>query len=205
MSRTITLGIACLIMFGAACSFDDRSGAFACSDTNPCEDNSRVCSEGWCVVPGAATDASADGPPNAADAMVCPEACSRCEAGACVIECDSAIACAAEVRCPAGLPCLVNCTGPGACAAGIDCSTASSCVLSCSGAGSCNQELLCGAGLCDIECTGIMSCAGGLDCSDSCDCNATCPNGCGANTCPGTAACIKDDLCSNAAGACSNC
>jgi hypothetical protein len=200
MKLIIAIG---LLALSAACSFNSRSGAFECSDTSPCSDSNRVCSDGWCVISGAGTP---DGPVGAAaDAFVCPSECTRCESEVCVIECAATNSCPATVLCPAGVACRVQCNGVDSCANGIDCTMATECQLNCGGVDSCAEKLDCGAGLCDINCSGIDSCAAGLNCSDSCDCNASCPLGCGVNECPGSSACFKDNLCTNTPGSCRVC
>ena len=209
MKRFIELTLVALVLVQAACSFSSRSGAFECSATNPCSDTNRVCSDGWCVLPGAGipdgTAGAIDANTVVADAFVCPAECTRCESGICVIECLGADDCSQAVVCPAGVPCQVYCDGSDSCAGGIDCTFASVCRISCGGVGACAEKVECGAGLCEIDCTGTGSCAAGLNCSNSCDCNTTCPAGCGINECPGAAACFKNGLCTNAPGSCRTC
>ena len=152
---TLLVALSALVL--AACSFDNRSGAFACPMGNECEVG-RVCSAGWCVVEGSEIDASnlptpdaplipidADLTPDAdlsPDADTCPIACTSCVNGICLIDCNGPTDCSAEVVCPAGIPCRVSCDGITACAGGIDCSTASECRITCEGGSSCGGSIL---------------------------------------------------------------
>ena len=202
MSQLTIASVLCVLLGASACSFNNRSGAYECSSANTCDDSARVCEDGWCVLPGTASDAAGN---PAVDALVCPSECTRCEGNRCIIDCSETDDCEAVVTCPAGIACEVECDGVDSCAGGIDCSQATECILSCGGIDSCAQSVTCGAGACDIACTGIDSCAAGLDCRESCDCRSICQSGCGENLCPGTAACTKDDVCTNEPGACATC
>lgn len=219
---SLIVAVSSLVLIG--CSFDSRSGAFACPMGNECEVG-RVCSDGWCVSEATDIDASnlptpdaplipidadltldADlsdaGPP---DADNCPSECTSCVGGICLIDCDGANDCAGVVVCPAGVECRVSCAGADSCAAGIDCSAASACRITCSGGTSCAAGVLCGTGLCSIECSDLTSCAGPLDCSNSCQCDTSCAGTCGTNMCPGTAACTSGGTCTSNPGPCNTC
>lgn len=198
----------CALMLLAACSFDRRSGAFECSDTEPCTDPGRVCENGWCVIPGSGgidgTVSTIDAMSTGVDAFVCPAECSRCEGALCVIECAGSGDCAEGVQCPTGVACRVDCSGDNSCAGGVEC-LSPDCDINCSGINACATQIECGTGRCDVNCSGVGSCAAGLDCSDACECVSVCPNGCGPNLCLPANPCESGGLCQNSAGACRNC
>lgn len=164
-----------LAALAAGCSIDARSDDLRCDNQGDCPAD-RTCTGGWCV--------AGTGP---IDSPACPAACTRCETGSCIIECDVAGACAAPVVCPAGLPCVVRCGGANACAGGVTCS----------------------ADRCDVTCSGTGSCDGNIDCSTACACTTACSGAGACNQslieCPGPGFCTQGGQCVNQPSQCDRC
>jgi hypothetical protein len=124
-------------------------------------------------------DGSVAGPPSLADASPaecqaeCAAAGGVCQAGTCVITCDSSATCPGLVQCPPGLPCVVQCTGQNSCANGVACAGPASCEIDCTGRGSCNGGVACDGPSCIVRCTQQDSCGGGITC-DATSCDLTC-------------------------------
>jgi len=84
----------------------------------------------------------------------CPEACSACKDGRCVIDCVE-LDCEDEtVECPDGWPCDFSCTGNSACeGAELECAPDRDCTVECRGPDACNDtNITCGAGTCAVTC-----------------------------------------------------
>lgn len=165
-----------------SCSINHRSGEFECSKQSDCPDG-RVCTGGYCVVPGGTVDApksdgpAIDGTPGDGPMNNCPPQCTSCDQGShtCKIDC-AVTSCNSQVVCPTGWNCDVACTVSNSCRSGVKCPAgANSCNITCSGTGSC-RSLECGTGKCDVACTGSMSCRG-VDCGNSCGCDVKCGPG----------------------------
>lgn len=171
-----------LTALAAACSIDRRSDDLRCENQGDCGPD-RTCTGGWCVAGEDPSDAGVD----ALDGAACPAACTRCETGSCIIECNETDACAAPIVCPAGLPCVVRCGGANACAGGITCSTSR----------------------CDVTCTGNGSCDGDIDCRDACACTTSCTGNGACNQslieCPGPGFCTQGGQCVNQPSQCDRC
>jgi hypothetical protein len=175
------VGLAAIV--ATSCSVSHRSGEFTCNSSADCvgEAAGRICSGGFCVVPGAGIDAPMlhDAPKITFDASIpdadaCPAQCTSCDLGqmTCNIVCTNASQnCANTVTCPAGFHCTIGCT-PGNACKDVDCLDAASCNVTCSGSGSCRQ-VSCGPTPCDVSCTGQSSCRG-VACGLSCACDVTC-------------------------------
>lgn len=173
-----------LVIVLAGCQIDGRSQSFRCEVAEDCEDG-RSCVEGWCVLGEDPIDA-----PGGDDAFECPVACTRCEGGACVIECNGNGSCPGRMICPPGMPCRVTCGGMDSCAAGVDCSMASACEITCGNRRACGGEITCGPGECTVTCSGRDACHGAIDCAASCKCDVLCT---GQNVCTGDEVCPSVD------------
>lgn len=185
----------------AGCQVDTRSDGFRCELPDDCAAG-RTCVDGWCVLGD--DDAGVEPP----DALVCPPVCDACEAGRCVIRCDAASACAAEVVCPAGIPCTVECTGVGSCGGGVDCSASSDCDVECVAMTSCAGAISCGTGPCLVRCTAPDSCGSNIDCNSACACDVECTGAgsCAGNEdCPGGGSCDPGEGCTSAPNPCHSC
>jgi hypothetical protein len=162
--------LAGMALAAASCGISGRSDDFRCEGPADCSDG-RLCVDGWCVRGeggDAAPAADADLAEGADASAACPERCTSCQNGACVIDCPEDNSCSTLVLCPPGMPCRVDCDGEDACDAGIDCSAAAECNIDCDGTGSCDGPITCGPGPCDVDCEGSGTCDQGIDCSDSC-------------------------------------
>ena len=166
-----------------SCAINHKSGEFECSKQSDCA-NGRVCTGGYCVVPGGTVDApkndgpiTIDGPPIDGSMNVCPAQCTSCNQGThtCKIDC-AATSCNGQVVCPPGWNCDVACSVANSCRSGVTCPpSGNSCNITCSGTGSC-RSLECGTGKCDVNCTGSMACRG-VNCGNSCGCDVKCAVG----------------------------
>lgn len=194
------------------CSVSHRSGDYACTKQTDCA-SPRVCTDGYCVVPGdvpidAPMTEPKDGtvvitpdapkpPPDSNTMSVCPAACTECDitAKTCKIDCGSGN-CGGAVQCPVGYDCTINCSAPNSCRNGVFCTGDSACTILCNGSGTC-RNVACGNGPCDIECTGQGSCRG-ITCGQSCACDVSCGDG---STCQ-QITCSNGPLCSDFQGGC---
>lgn len=165
-----------------SCAINHKSGEFECSKQSDCG-NDRVCTGGYCVVPGGTVDApKSDGPmttdaPTDGSMNACPPQCTSCSTSThtCKIDC-AVTSCNSQVVCPPGWNCDVACSVANSCRSGVTCpAQGNSCNITCSGTGSC-RSLECGTGKCDVACTGSMSCRG-VNCGNSCGCDVKCGAG----------------------------
>jgi hypothetical protein len=197
----VAVMVVALALLGlGACSVDRRSDGYA-RCTNPAQCPSGMCDRGWCVpiMGGDAPDAQPGQPIDAAPQPNCPEVCSACNGGTCVIACNEDGACPDLVTCPVGWPCEVECQGDQSCGDGVSCTDATSCDVSCDGVGACGGGVTCGPGPCEVECRGFGACQT-IDCSQSCACDTDCANGAAcALSCPDhTDMCQRNAECTSA-------
>lgn len=104
------------------------------------------------------TDSSGSGPNACAPAPLlgtgeCPEACTRCDAGRCVIDCAERDCEDDTVECPEGWPCDVRCEGEDACrGTRLECGDGE-CTIDCQGDSACeNARVRCGSAPCAVTC-----------------------------------------------------
>lgn len=84
----------------------------------------------------------------------CPDACSACEDGRCLVDCDEDDCENEDVACPAGWPCDFACTEDSACRqATLVCAPDRDCTVVCRSSEACrNATVVCGAGTCQVTC-----------------------------------------------------
>ena len=84
----------------------------------------------------------------------CPEACSACAGGRCVIECGDHDCEDETVECPDDWPCDFSCLGDSACeGAELECAPDRDCTVECRGKDACNDtNITCGEGTCAVTC-----------------------------------------------------
>ncbi len=168
MRPLLALAIALL----AACSISHRTGDYACTKQSDCG-NGRVCTDGFCVLPGSVDAPNGSGNQHDAPQSGCPTACSSCNTGqkTCTIDCRTKD-CTQQVSCPAGYRCDIECNTDNACRNGVNCQLGISCMVNCSGKASC-ENVQCGLGPCDVACSGTGACKN-VSCGNSCACDITC-------------------------------
>src|SRR6185503_11772735 len=114
-----------------------RSGEFQCDKQADCP-SGRVCTGGFCVVPGGTVDAPkgdgpmTDGPPTDTP-NGCPPQCTSCTTSShtCKIDC-AVTSCNGAVVCPAGWNCDVACSVANSCRSGVTCPPTGACNVTCS-------------------------------------------------------------------------
>ena len=171
--------VALAFVLPMSCSIKHASGQYECDTTADCDglDGNRVCSDGFCVIPGG-KDAAIDSPKPkdaAIDAATCPAQCSSCntEKKECTVDCSqNANLCAGQMTCPMGWSCIIKCNSSSSCRNGINCLMATACNIECSGSFSC-RNITCGPGICNTTCSGNNSCSG-ISCGSSCRCDVKC-------------------------------
>jgi hypothetical protein len=84
----------------------------------------------------------------------CPQECSHCEGGRCVIECGMDGCEDDWVECPDDWPCEIRCDAKDAChGADLQCGSAGDCTIQCQGQSACEDaSLRCGSGVCTVTC-----------------------------------------------------
>jgi hypothetical protein len=111
----------------------------------------------------------------------CPDVCTSCEGGTCVIACQGLEACRDEtITCPEGFACRLICAGDKACQkTKVTCPATYACDIECSAADdSCRDaEIDCGSGVCSMSCSGTTSCGGSKLACGADACHASCPMG----------------------------
>jgi hypothetical protein len=191
----IGLGIAALAVTGS-CSISHKSDEYACTTNNDCREFAgRVCSDGFCILPGTIDAPHSDAPKNP-DGNNCPAPCTSCNVAqhSCTIDCSLTQACNNQVNCPAGYHCDFQCKTDNSCRNGVNCLMAASCTLECSGKQAC-AGVQCGSGPCDVSCSGPSSCRN-VACNTSCACDVTCT---GSSSCTDAISC-QSTTCQSGSG-----
>lgn len=109
----------------------------------------------------------------------CPEECSACDGGRCLIECATDGCEDAWIECPDAWPCDIRCAGKDACKdADLECASAGDCTVDCRGESACEDATVhCGSGSCAVTCgpQGDACDALALECGEA-DSTVTCAN-----------------------------
>lgn len=180
MTRHIVLAVG--LLAATACQVDRASEAVECNSSGGCDDPSRECIEGWCVLlfdAGNGIDGGSEDGGGADAEGNCPDPCTSCNGSVCTVDC-AMTDCDVAIVCPANFDCQVLC-GTNDCGAGIDCSASTSCSVTCEN-NACDGPISCSiGGRCSVLCSGNNSCKGAIDCSQSC----TCLTDCGSQACNG--------------------
>jgi hypothetical protein len=155
MGRRRWLAVAVLLTFGVACGLSAVGTARVDPTDSP--PDAAVSADGSGTTDaggdGATVDGAADAPPDTT--VGCPGTCNGgCDAGACIIECNSVADCPGNVVCPGGLPCVVRCTAADRCSnKTINCPPITSCRIECIADNACQTTTFnCGAGACRLVC-----------------------------------------------------
>jgi hypothetical protein len=132
---------------GVECGPKESCRRGTCIPCPDCEDNT-------------VTDASVGDARPDVETFICPDGCTSCDAGTCIIDCKVDGGCPPTVTCPPNSRCEIDCSDHDYCKGTIDCAAAKSCQVICTGTEheSCHQLTLnCGTAACQLHCSGAAS------------------------------------------------
>jgi hypothetical protein len=122
--------------------------------------------------------------------VACPKDCDACEAGVCIVRCNTEQACKGRrVNCPEGLACQVECSAKQACeTVEVRCAPDQLCSLTCNGEQACKgAKLECRGARCELLCGNAkQSCQ---DARQACSPGAACRASCGTGEAPEVRGC----------------